>query len=141
MKTIAKDADYRRELHSDLQMAGIGPVYDHLNTLTLEYMKKLIAGRYHPAVQANAMLMIGELNAVEQGPTTLPSPLPAALEVLVAAVGNAKLPEDIRAVAMVGIRRHAALRIEDEEARSRSRPPCSSWWPLLIHRASRRPGQ
>jgi hypothetical protein len=117
VKTIAKDADYRRELHRDLQTASSGPVHDHLNTLTLEYMNKLIADGYHPAVKANAMLMIGELNAVEQGPTTPPSPLPAALEALVAAVGNAKLSEDLRAAAMVGIRRYAALRIEDEEAR------------------------
>jgi hypothetical protein len=59
------------------------------------------------------MLMIGDLYADEQRPTALP----AALRVLVAAAENEKFSDAIRAAAMVGIQRHAALGSEDEEVR------------------------
>ena len=46
--------------------SGTAPdVHDHLNELVLDFMKKLVAGDFHPAVRVNAMLMIGELNRVE----------------------------------------------------------------------------
>ncbi len=62
-------------------------VHDHLNQLVLDFMSKLAAGPYCRAVRLNAMLMIGELNAVE----TPPAPLPEALKVLVATVDSDKV--------------------------------------------------
>ena len=76
-------------------------------------MQKLAAGKYHPAVRVNAMLMIGELNRVEQPPT----PLPEALAVMIAAVQSSKLSDAVRATAMVGIKRHVAAGIADEDVR------------------------
>ena len=111
-KYIPKITDFRKDLRSELSVAK-GQAHDYLNALTLEYINKLLAGRYHPGVQVNAMLMIGDLNAEEQGPV----PLPAALEVLIAAVGNEKLSDGLRAAAMVGILRDATLGIEDAETR------------------------
>lgn len=116
-KTVIQLGGFRKNLHNDLQTARSGPIHDHLNALALEYMSKLIAGNYHPAVQANAMMMIGELNQVEQTPTALPVPLPAASSALLAAVGNVKLSDGVRAAAIDGIRHHAVLGIEDEEGK------------------------
>jgi hypothetical protein len=79
--------------------------HDYLNGLVLDFMKNLAAGPYHPAVQVNAMLMIGELNSVEQ-PT--PLPLPEAMNVMIGSLEDEKLPDAIRAAALVGIQRHVA---------------------------------
>ena len=76
-------------------------------------MQKLAAGNYHPAVRVNAMLMIGDLNRVEQPPT----PLPEALTVMIAAVQSDQLSDAVRATAMVGIKRHVAAGISEEDAR------------------------
>ncbi len=114
---IARLPSYRRELRNSLMRrgAGAGPdVHDFLAGLILDFMNKLIAGHYHPVVQINAMLMIGELNSVESPPT----PLPAALDALIAAAGNPKLPPAVRVAAMVGIQRHAMLRPDAEVRRT-----------------------
>ncbi len=76
-------------------------------------MQKLAAGNYHPAVRVNAMLMIGDLNRVEQPPT----PLPEALTVMIAAVQSSQVSDAVRATAMVGIKRHVAAGIPEDEAR------------------------
>jgi hypothetical protein len=64
-------------------------------------------------VQMNAMLMIGDLNSVESPPT----PLPEALNVMIAAVDDGKLSDAIRVAALIGIQRHATAGIADEEVR------------------------
>lgn len=109
---------YRKELrvsHLGRRSANAA-VHDHLNGLVLEFMKKLATGPYHPAVQVNAMLMIGELNSVEQ-PT--PVPLPEALDVLIGAVDDPNAPDAIRAAALVGIQRHVAMGKLSDEARKK----------------------
>jgi hypothetical protein len=117
VKNITKLPDFRKSLRNDLQKAKSGEVHDHLNTLALEYLKKLATGNYHPVVQVNAVLMIGDLNKEELGVGTPPKPLPAAFDVLLADVQNAKLTEAVRAAAMVGIQRHVVLGISDEETK------------------------
>jgi len=66
-------------------------------------------------------LMIGELNRVEQGPgagaAAAAVPLPEALKVLLAAAASNKLPDALRAAAMVGIMRHAEAKIQDADDR------------------------
>jgi len=105
---------FRDELANQLKKrSSAAEVHDHLNALVLEFMQNLAAGPYHPAVQINAMLMIGELNSVES-PVT---PMPEALGVLVASASNAKLTDAVRAAAMVGIRRHVTVGAADAEAR------------------------
>jgi hypothetical protein len=117
-KDIANLPKLRHDLGNQLRKKNAGApatVHDHFNALLLEFMQKLAAGNYHPAVRANAMLMIGELNRVEQPPT----PLPEALEVMVAAVQSSKLSDGVRAVAMVGIKRHVIAGVADEDARKK----------------------
>jgi hypothetical protein len=115
-KELANLPKLRKDLGNQLRKQHAGApltVHDHLNSLLLEFMQKLAAGNYHPAVRVNAMLMIGELNRVEQPPT----PLPEALAVMIAAVQSSKLSDAVRATAMVGIKRHVVVGISDEEAR------------------------
>jgi hypothetical protein len=108
---------WRKELRNSHlgKRSGAAAVHDHLNTLVLDFMKKLAAGNYHPAVRVNAMLAIGELNTVEPPPKAVP--LPEALTVLLDAVKSSNLSDAIRAAAMVGILRHAEAGIGDDDVR------------------------
>ena len=107
-----------KDLRNDFRTARSGEVHGHLNALVLSFMKKLAAGNYRMPVRVNAMLAIGELNSVEQtSPSSTPVPLPEALSTLLDAVNSSKLPDAIRASAMVGVLRHAEAGIQDGEAR------------------------
>jgi hypothetical protein len=118
VKNIPNLPTFRKELRiNHLQKAKNGEVHDHLNTLVLEYLNKLVTGNYHPVVQVNAVLAIGELNKEEPEVRAPPKPLPAALNVLLEDVQNAKIPEAVRVAAMVGIKRHIDLGLADEEAK------------------------
>jgi hypothetical protein len=108
--------DYRKQLRNSLHIAK-GAAHDHLNDLALEFMKAHAAENYHPAVRVNAMLMIGDLNRVEPIGGAAVAPLPEALTMLLDAVKSGKLPDAVRAAAMVGILRHAEVGIADENAR------------------------
>ena len=111
-KNIANLPTFRKELrNSHLGKRSSGTqVHDHLSARVFDFMKNLVAGPFHPAVQVNAMLMIGELNSVEHPPT----PSPEALRLLIAAVGNTNLSDAVRAAAMVGIQRHPGCRSGQE---------------------------
>lgn len=114
-KNVTNLPGWRKTLRtSDLGRRGAATAaHEHLVALVLDFMKKLVAGPYHPAVQVNAMLMIGELNAVEQPPT----PLPEALQAMMAAVPDTKVSDGVRVAALVGIGRHVAANLTDADAR------------------------
>ena len=102
---------YRKELSTHLLQAKSGPVHDHLRDLALKKLKTMASKNYHPAVQVNAMLMIGELNQVEDPrPADIPKPYATALEnVLLPAVKAPTLPDAVKVAALAGIARHAKL--------------------------------
>jgi hypothetical protein len=103
-------ASFREELGNDLLSPKTGAVRDHLNALVLDFMKALAAKNYYPAARHNAMLMIGELNAVEpERYGDLPVPLPEALPVLVQALQDPKQMDVVKSAALVGILRHLEL--------------------------------
>ncbi len=108
---------YRTDLTNYFRQTKSGPVYDHLNALVLDFMNKVVRGNYNPAARINAMLAIGELNSVEPSGGEPAVPLPEALTSLIAAVKDAKLPDAIHAVAMVGVLRHLEAGVRDEAAR------------------------
>ncbi len=110
---------YRKELRNHLRLGKNRQAFDHLNALALKFLTGLAEGDFHPAVRVNAMLAIGELNSVEPSASDSAVPLPEALTVLIDVVGNEKLPDAVRATAMVGVLRHAAAKVRDEEARRR----------------------
>lgn len=101
----------RRQLcssHLGRRCQGGSNVHDHLCSLVLDYMKELASGPYHPAVQVNAMLMIGQLNHEEYPSGT---PLPQALHALLAAVDDGNASDAVRVAALVGVQRHVAAGI------------------------------
>jgi hypothetical protein len=112
--------ELRKKLRLQLILAGRAPsqdVHDRLNAVTLEYMNAKLANDsdIHPAVRVNAMLMIGELNAVESPPAHVPQPLPEALPVLLKNINDPKQLDEVKAAAMVGVMRHATLGISDPD--------------------------
>ena len=117
VRNITSLPDYRHQLRNNFQKAKGRAVHNHLNALVLAFMSKLAAGNFHPAVRVNAMLMIGELNDVESVGGTAAVPMAEALNVLIGAVESDKVPDAVRAAAMVGILRHAEAGIRDEDAR------------------------
>ena len=88
-------------------------MYRRLNELVLDVMGKMAQGNYSPAARFNAMLAIGELT--EEPESHKLQPLPDALKVLVAAVKNNDLPDNVRVAAMIGVLRHAELGVNDED--------------------------
>lgn len=104
----------RAEVRKYFATAKIGPPYDELNKLVMNYMLDVILDNPRVKSQAaryNAVLMIGDLNAFE-GNTAggrYPKPLPEALSVLVEMLQDEKQPAYIHVAAIVGIQRHAAM--------------------------------
>jgi hypothetical protein len=110
---------YRQELASHFRSAVPGQPRDDLTRLTLDMLKKLVVGNFHPAVKINAMLAIGELNSVEASGRVAAVPLPEALDVLIAAAGSSKFFDGVRVAAMVGVLRHAAAVIPSSDAQKK----------------------
>jgi len=102
-------------------------VYKHLrDKVILPFMANLakpypLGNEFHPAVRVNAMLMIAELNDKEPASITdLPTPLPAAVPALLAAIEEPQQIDAVKVAAMVGILRHARIRaVEDKDVRKR----------------------
>jgi hypothetical protein len=111
---------WRVELRNFFRQAKSGEVYDHLNTLVLEYLGKRATEDYPPCLRINAALTIGELNVSDPSPTQPSAPLPAALRTLLGMVENEELPDAVRVAAMIGVMRHATMRISDEDSRRAS---------------------
>lgn len=109
--------NYRNVLRTSFRQTKGGAVYDHLNSLVLVFAKTVVRGDYNPAVQINALLAVGELNRAESSGNAQASPWPQALAMLLEVVNDAKLSDAMHAAAMVGIQRHAALGISDNNVR------------------------
>ncbi len=118
-KEAASIPGFRQDLRNNLRRARTGQAHDQLNALALDFLNKMAEGNHTPAARLNAMLMIGELNSAEQSGSDAAVPLAEALNVLVAAAENAKLPDYVRSAAMVGIVRHAAVGIRNEDAKKK----------------------
>lgn len=116
-KNLTTFPQLRRDLKNSLSTRP-GEVHDHAIATVLEFMKNLVAGPYDPAVQINAILIIGDLNETELIPgSTRTKPLPAALRVLRETVENTEQSDALRVAAMIGILRHISLGISDEATR------------------------
>ena len=114
-------AGFRRELIKELMMSykpnRANPAHDQLALLVLRFMetctddKKLQSAGYNfsPVTRFNAILMIGQLNQVEPSGTKLPTPLPAALPILIKRFQDPSQIDAVKLGALVGIRRHCLL--------------------------------
>jgi hypothetical protein len=112
--------DCRREFRNELYLARGKPAHDELIALALPFFERLAKdARRYPVSRINAMLAIGELNAVEAGTGGAnPEPWPDALPILVREYNNASQLDAVRVAALLGILRHAQLEIDDPQARS-----------------------
>ena len=79
--------------------------------------------KFHPAVRVNAMLMIGELNAVEPLGGKPPEPLPEARTLLMKNAEDPKQIEAVKVAAVVGILRHLTLGAIDETEQQKQLDP------------------
>jgi hypothetical protein len=114
-------AGFRRELAKELAMSykpnRPNPAHDSLSLLVLSFMetctddKKLQSAGYNfsPVTRFNAIMMIGQLNQVEPSGTKLPTPLPAALPILMRRFQDPNQIDAVKLGALVGIRRHCLL--------------------------------
>ena len=108
----------RKDLINALRTAKISPAHDELVALTLDFLGTLASEPTprHPAARFNAMMAIGELNAQEAPRVTdNPVPLPDALPVLLGALTDANQTDAVRFAAILGLYRHAELRIADPQ--------------------------
>ncbi len=120
----------RKELLSDLARGDRYPAFrNKLMADTVKYMQLFVNngnGRVpiHPAVRFNAMLIIGELNAVEKTSSASKIPVPRAesLPFMLAEYGNKTQIDAVRVAALLGMLRHARLdyaaqRLQNAEGR------------------------
>ncbi|MEN6407524.1 MAG: hypothetical protein ABFC77_13765 [Thermoguttaceae bacterium] len=113
-KDLGRLPKNRQDLNTKLKQAT-GQAHDALVQLVLKFMTDLIADNYHPAVQLNAMLAVGDLNSVE----TPPTPLPEALEPLLAVVEDSQKPDALRVAALIGLQRHVVAKLPNDDVRKR----------------------
>lgn len=114
-------AGFRRELAKELAMSyktnRANPAHDQLANLALRFMenctddKRLASLGYNfsPVTRFNAIMMIGQLNQVESSGTKLPTPLPAALPLLMRRFQDDSQIDAVKLGALIGIRRHCLL--------------------------------
>ncbi len=107
---VAQLARYRSELQRRVLEYSDGyPAHDYLVNLVLTQMREFAKGNFHPFLRHNAMLVIGELNAVEVKPRVSPTPLPEALKDLLEAVADPQQLETVKIAALTGVARHTRL--------------------------------
>ena len=109
---------FRKELRENLMQAKVGVAHNRLTDLILRKMTEAAFGNdFDLAVRINAMLMIGELNVEDTNkPGLSPTPLLAAIPILVRAVRDPGLPDPVKIAALVGLVLHATLSIGSDQA-------------------------
>ncbi len=121
----------RKQLRYDLALAGrasVAAAHDRINALALAHLPEIVGDRdYHAGTRFNAILLLGELNAVEERPFAPAAPAQPLSDVLPHLVdwfeGHAveDSPSDFLPLgALLGILRHAQLGIADETLRQRA---------------------
>lgn len=108
---------FRKELRDQLMQAKVGVAHNRLTDLILKKMTEAAFGNdFDLTVRVNAMLLIGELNLEDTSrPGATPTPLTAAVPILVKAVRDPALADPVRIAALVGLVRHATLSIASEQ--------------------------
>ena len=111
----------RQKFKGQLQNAKDAATRKHFNDHLLDKLPKMASGNYHPAFRYNCMLLLGELDLsppIRSGITTIYTPLPAALPLLLEALADGKQIDAVKIAAIVGIARHSHS-LRDNNARRR----------------------
>lgn len=92
--------------------AGNANLRGRVRDLVAPAMKQIAEGNYHPAARVNAIYVLGRLNDREgvRETRTVPVPNNDALNYLIDTVRSDTLPAYLKAAALAGIERHAAVR-------------------------------
>lgn len=107
---------FRNDLRNELRQGKNGDPHTDALTLLLAAMQRIASENFHPAVRYNAMLAIGDFNEQEPvGINGVPTPLPDAVPILVAALTDEKQIDAVKVAALVGLVRHARLGIADQQ--------------------------
>ncbi|MBN2291864.1 MAG: hypothetical protein JXM70_05530 [Pirellulales bacterium] len=111
-------ANLRGKFRGQLQSCKTSvPTRNHFNNHLLAKLQEMANDNYHPAVRYNCMLLLGELD--EKPPTQvngMPTPLSAALPILLKAATDDQQVDVVRLAALLGVARHAYL-LRDPDAR------------------------
>jgi len=116
----------RSQLRNEFNMARSGPVYNHLVSLAMGFLRPAVADpTLHPVVRYNAILMIGDLDTAVAAPGTRAAvtPLPEGLTVLLEALNDPKQIDAVRVGALQGLVRHAVAGIGDPQIRDKQVVP------------------
>lgn len=112
----------RVQLRNDLAMAKSGPVYNHLLSLAMGFLKPAVADpTLDPVVRYNAILLIGELDTAVAAPGTRATvtPLPGGLTALLEALNDPKQIDVVKVGALQGLVRHASAGFADPQVRDK----------------------
>jgi hypothetical protein len=107
-------------------MARSGPIYNHLVSLAMGFLRPAVADpTLHPVVRYNAILMIGDLDTAvaAAGTRAAVTPLPEGLTVLLEALNDPKQIDVVRVGALHGLVRHASAGIGDPQIRDKQVVP------------------
>ena len=106
------DERRRRFFQKYIVKSPLGPARTFLiDSLTIPTMQNFLDGNYHPAVKANALVILGDLNQSEgRRGDALPRPHPEVLRYLLNVVGNQNTPGYLKMIALASVKRHADLR-------------------------------
>lgn len=89
------------------------PVHDYLVDTAYQVFEPVVKGNFHPVARYNAMLLIGELNAVEAKLTGTPKELPVpyirAMGLALTEIENPQQIDAVRVAALVSILRHMKI--------------------------------
>lgn len=113
-------ASHRGRLMRMLERPNYPQIHQHLTSMTMEAMKEIATGNYHPAARYNAMLVIGALDAKAgdpRGDGQPPVPLPEAADFMLEQfqVNGSHAPDVLVLGAMIGLERHAQYGLPEEK--------------------------
>ena len=117
LKVLSKN---RTDFLNNLRRVRSDEAMLSLAKLTYEEMRKIVTDSsspsYAPAVKINALLLLGEMNAVapiaRQRP---PTPYPDALPFMITVVSGSA-PDHLKAAAMIGIERHGMINAQNKKS-------------------------
>lgn len=104
---LGRASQLRIDLLTEISRIRNAEVHREMVSQTLDRMKTVVDGNYHPLVKVNAMYAIAGLNDVESSfSARVPQPAAEALPYLLEKLNDAKSIDGIKVAALVGIHRH-----------------------------------
>ena len=128
VENVTQLPELRDSIKRELKSGPKGTAHERYNVIALDVLTKILAGSYVPVVpkhaaiiRYNAVVMIGDLNQeeeVKRGPAVVARAVPyaPALDDMLKWVGNARVPDYMKAAVLRGLLRHAQAGIAGKRA-------------------------